>query len=181
MHPSDLTNGLMAGALAGAMMAGNRSDDRQSEWSSYVQQMEKRIGLLKGALDHRAKAFELQSEAYEESITELQEKERELRNVSVDKAELEGKYTALVEHMEKTLKRVKKLERSLQVQSANVLGLKRLYELLVSEINEISDPTKFKSLDPEKRREEIDRAYQEIISNDMLVYRDPNARPAPKP
>lgn len=128
-------------------------DSRLTAWERYADRLENMNDQLRMALAAKNKDY-----------ATLQEQAKHVNEQSID-------------YMATLIRRIERLDERLQRESANSHSMTAMRDVLLAEVMAFGDPTKFSSLDPDKRAEVMEDAWRDFMENSNVRLGTPKRTP----
>lgn len=171
----DIGSGIAEAALNGFRLGKQREQDEVlRSWQDYAASLERKLEKLQDTLTDtqrvadsetnlRNRAQELLRDIYHQNNLlqrKMAEQEQQLEDIKIS----HEKYR---DSSETTLKSI---TRALKSMSARAAAFEGIYDLLRDEIQQLDSPDRFRSLNAEVVKAEVDRRWKEFEASGRLIY-----------
>lgn len=172
MSIADDTGDMVAGAMALGILLNQKSQDSQDAnyWYNQALALQQQLNLQRDISASQDRVIVEKDKKIDCLVSALAERGQVLETMKQELAEQIDFKNFNSKQLNYALENMSSLRHRLRAQSASTGSIHALYEQLVDEIYDISDPSLFPSLREEKRQEIIATTHSEFEKKGKLCY-----------
>lgn len=172
----DIGSGIADAALNGFRLGKQREQDEILRgWQDYAASLERKLEKVQDTLADTQRTADMEAnlrnraqELLRDTCSQKDKLQKKVAEQEQQLKEVKGSHEEYRDFIESKLRSV---EGALRATSAKTAAFEGIYNLLLDEIKQLDNPDRFRSLDVQVMKEEVERRWKEFEATGKLVYK----------